>query len=84
MCLFFGVPPVLKNRAMVAQCVMFLIAGYDTVASVLAICTYLLAKNPEDQMRLRQEMQDLVQENKEGLTYEGVMEAKFLDACIMG
>lgn len=69
---------------MVAQCVMFLIAGYDTVASVLSFCTYMLAKNPKDQMRLRQEMQDLLQENKEGLTYEGVMEAKFLDACIMG
>ncbi|KAK4324074.1 hypothetical protein Pmani_005259 [Petrolisthes manimaculis] len=77
-----SVKNVLKDKAMVAQCVMFLIAGYDTVASVTGFCTHLLAKNPKQQERLRQEMQDLVREN-EGLTYEGVMEAKFLDACVM-
>ncbi|XP_045604561.1 cytochrome P450 9e2 isoform X2 [Procambarus clarkii] len=72
---------VLSDRMIVAQSVMFLIAGYDTTASTLAFSSYLLAKNPTHQQRLRQEVQDIVNEHGD-ITYQGIMEAKYLDACL--
>lgn len=74
---------VLSDRIIVSQCVLFLIAGYDTTASLLAFSSYLLAKYPEEQRRLREEIQAMIQEQGD-ITYQGIMEAKFLDACIMG
>lgn len=74
---------VLTDKVFAAQCVLFFIAGYDTTASTLSIMTFLLAKYPKEQQRLRQEMQNLHKEQG-GVTYQGVMEAKFLDACLNG
>ncbi|KAK4327904.1 hypothetical protein Pmani_001654 [Petrolisthes manimaculis] len=72
---------VLTNHTVLAQCIMFLIAGYDTTASTLAFASHLLAKNVKEQQQLREEIQELVKKEGE-LTYHGVMEAKLLDACI--
>ncbi|KAK8735868.1 hypothetical protein OTU49_005354 [Cherax quadricarinatus] len=73
---------VLTDKSIVAQSVLFLIAGYDTTASTLAFASFLLAKYPVHQQRLRQELQQMVQEHGD-ITYQGIMEAKFLDACVM-
>lgn len=72
-----------NNRVVMAQSIMFLIAGNDTVSSALFFVSHLLAQHPDQQQRLRQELQSLVEEEGE-LTYLGIMEAKFLDACING
>ncbi|KAK4307423.1 hypothetical protein Pmani_020812 [Petrolisthes manimaculis] len=72
---------VLTNHTVLAQCIMFLIAGYDTTASTLAFASQLLAKDVKVQQQLREEIQKMVKEEGE-LTYQGVMEAKLLDACI--
>lgn len=74
---------MLTDRLIVAQSVLFLVAGYDTTASTLAMTSFLLAKNPIHQQRLRQEMQQIVEEHG-NITYHSIMEAKFLDACLMG
>ncbi|KAK8738700.1 hypothetical protein OTU49_004021 [Cherax quadricarinatus] len=73
---------VLTDRSIVAQSVMFLIAGFDTTASTLAFSSFLLAKNPRHQQRLREELQQIIQEHGD-ITYQGIMEAKFLNACLM-
>lgn len=73
----------MSDITIVAQCVMFIIAGYDTTATLLAFSSYLLAKNKDQQQRLRDEVQWVVAEHG-GLTYHGIMEAKLLDACLQG
>ncbi|XP_069942992.1 cytochrome P450 3A21, partial [Cherax quadricarinatus] len=73
---------VLTDETIVAQCVLFLIAGYDTTASTLAVLSFLLAKHPIHQQRLRQELQQIIQEEGD-ITYQGIMDAKFLNACVM-
>lgn len=80
--IFCGVT-VLTNHTVVAQCIVFLIGGYDTTASTLAFASHLLAQNVKQQQNLRHEIQELVEREGE-LTYSGVMEAKLLDACING
>ncbi|KAK3872420.1 hypothetical protein Pcinc_022494 [Petrolisthes cinctipes] len=72
---------VLSNEVVLAQCITFLSAGFDTVSSTLYFVSHLLAQHPDQQHRLRQELQALVQEEGQ-LTYQGIMDAKFLQACI--
>ncbi|XP_069937065.1 cytochrome P450 9e2-like isoform X1 [Cherax quadricarinatus] len=73
---------MLTDKSIVAQCVLFLIAGYDTTASALAFSSFLLAKYPIHQLHLREEVQQMIEEHGD-ITYQGILEAKFLDACIM-
>ncbi|KAK4301961.1 hypothetical protein Pmani_025926 [Petrolisthes manimaculis] len=77
---------VLSDDSIVSQSMLFLVTGYDTTASALSFCSYELARNPSEQQRLRDELRGLVKEGKEGdgynLTYEAIMEAKFLNACM--
>ncbi|XP_063856584.1 cytochrome P450 3A11-like [Scylla paramamosain] len=72
---------VMTDLAMVSQSVLFIIAGYDTTASLLANSSFLLAKNKVHQQRLRNELQQMIAEHGK-ITYQGIMEAKFLDACL--
>ncbi|KAG0729732.1 Cytochrome P450 3A41 [Chionoecetes opilio] len=74
---------VFGELTLVAQSVLFLIAGYDTTASTLAFSAFLMAKHPQQQQRLRQELQGLIKEY-DSVTYQGIMEAKYLDAVLMG
>nr|WBG54464.1 cytochrome P450 [Austinograea rodriguezensis] len=73
---------VFGEHTLVAQSVLFLVAGYDTTASTLAFSAFLMAKYPQHQYRLRQELQELIKEYG-SVTYQGIMEAKFLDAILM-
>lgn len=73
---------VFADNTVVAQSVLFLMAGYDTTATTLAFAGRIMATHPEHQQRLRHEMQELVKEHG-SITYQGVMEAKFLDAFLM-
>ncbi|KAK8388285.1 hypothetical protein O3P69_020346 [Scylla paramamosain] len=72
---------VLNDLGIVAQCVMFLVAGYDTTTSLLSFSSFLLAKHENQQQRLRDEVQQLVKEHG-CITYQGIMEAKLLEACL--
>ncbi|ROT64020.1 putative cytochrome P450 6a2 [Penaeus vannamei] len=73
---------LLDDTTIASQCLLFLIAGYETTATTLGFAAFQLAKNPSAQGKLRQEIQDLVHEEGD-ITYQGVMEAKYLDACLM-
>ncbi|XP_066961973.1 cytochrome P450 3A8-like [Macrobrachium rosenbergii] len=73
---------ILDDTTIISQSILFIIVGYDTTATTIAIASYLLSKNPEAQQRLRQELQEIVKEEGK-LTYQAVMDAKYLDACIM-
>ena len=46
----------MTTQEMVAQCVLFFLAGYDTTATTITLATYLLALHPEEQDKLYQEI----------------------------
>ncbi|GFX11724.1 cytochrome P450 3A21 [Trichonephila clavipes] len=67
---------------LVAQCVIFFLAGYDTTASTLSFASYLLALNPECQEKLHDEIVEAVNNANGVLTYEAVQNMKYLDNVI--
>ncbi|GBM94671.1 Cytochrome P450 3A13 [Araneus ventricosus] len=74
-----------KNMSMselVAQCVVFFIAGYEGVSSVLAFTTYLLALHPDIQERVHEELVEAVKQSNGELTYETLQSVRYLDNVI--
>ena len=71
------------EKTLLDKSVVFLIGGYETTSSTLSFATHLLAKHRQQQQRLRQELQEVVKEHG-SITYQGVKETKYLDACLNG
>ena len=63
----------------VASAILFMVAGSDTSANTLAFTCYQLAKNPEIQEKLRDEINSMYEGNptKESLTYEDLQKMPY-------
>ncbi|CAG9838975.1 unnamed protein product [Diabrotica balteata] len=59
----------------------FFVAGFETTSSTTSFTLYELCLNKTIQNKLRSEILANIRENK-GITYEGVMQMKYLDLCI--
>ncbi|XP_075984132.1 cytochrome P450 6B5-like [Anticarsia gemmatalis] len=71
-----------SDRLLVAQCFVFFGAGYETSASTLSFTMFELAKHPEIQERVLQEVDEYLRRNDNVLKYECVAEMPYLEACI--
>ena len=69
---------VLSDSSMVAQSVLFLIAGYDTTSTLLTFAAYCLALDQEIQQRVQQEVDEAIARH-DGLTYDAVMDMPYMD-----
>ena len=52
----------LEKGEIIADCIGFILAGYESTSTTLAFVTYLLAANPEAQERLANEIHDYFEE----------------------
>ncbi|TKR68100.1 hypothetical protein L596_024134 [Steinernema carpocapsae] len=68
----------LSTEEIVLQCLVFLLAGYDTTANALSFTTFCLAKNPEAQKKVQEEIDFVFGEDDE-VTYEKVHKLIYLD-----
>ena len=73
----------LDEEMLVCTAMTFLLAGYDTTASTLAHAAYLLAKHPEEQARLQEEV-DRAFEDAEGEfpDYSTIQGLPYLDMVV--
>ena len=62
----------------VSVCFGFLVAGYETTSTALAYCAWFLAKYPEVQERLYDEIKENIKEDSED--YDNTMKIQYLDA----
>ena len=53
----------LEKGEIIADCVGFILAGYETTSNTLAFATYQLAANPEAQERLANEIHAYFEKN---------------------
>ncbi|EYC41274.1 hypothetical protein Y032_0575g199 [Ancylostoma ceylanicum] len=70
----------LTREEIAAQCFIFLLAGFDTTANSLAYITYLLAKNPDIQRNLQEEIDQYC--DLETISYETLASMKYLDCSV--
>ncbi|XP_043945401.1 cytochrome P450 3A30-like [Protopterus annectens] len=71
----------LTDDEIVAQSVLFIIAGYETTSTALTYLAYNLALHPDEQQKLQQEIDDTFPD-KASLTYDGLMQMEYLDMVI--
>lgn len=73
---------VLTEEEALSQCIAFFIAGLDTISSVLAFTSYLLALHPGVQKKLREEVDCCFKENGEVPSLDDVSKLKYLNCVI--
>lgn len=67
-----------------AQVFVFFIAGFETSSTTMMFALYELAMNEDVQKQARQEIADTLQRHGGTLTYEAMMELRYLDNVING
>nr|AFJ11398.1 thromboxane A synthase [Penaeus monodon] len=70
---------LLSDEEIIANAWVFLLGGFETTANSLTYTTYLLAKHPEIQDKVYQELQDVIKDSNTNLTYEQVHKLTYLD-----
>ncbi|GFQ86305.1 cytochrome P450 3A8, partial [Trichonephila clavata] len=78
----FHAKKTLSTNELIAQCVIFFLAGFETTASTLAFVSYYLALNPDIQDKLVAEIDETVKSGNGELTYEAIQNMKYLDNVI--
>lgn len=74
----------LTEDQIAAHTFVFYIAGFETSSTTLSYCLYELAKNPQVQQRVHDELDQVLARHHGQTTYETVTEMKYLEACIKG
>ncbi|XP_013788258.1 cytochrome P450 3A9-like isoform X2 [Limulus polyphemus] len=72
---------ILTRDDILANSILFFLAGYDTTANALSYCVYCLALNQECQEKLIQEI-DHVWEEHDGIDYEQIGKMAYLDRVL--
>ncbi|XP_064551997.1 uncharacterized protein LOC135437852 [Drosophila montana] len=67
---------------MAAQSFIFFVAGFDTSASTLGFALYELAKQPQLQLKLRQDIEQALQAHGGQFTYECMQELRYMELVI--
>lgn len=58
------------------------VEGFETSSSVLAFALYEMARNPDIQERLYEEISEILAEHNDEFTFEALEEMKYLDCVI--
>ncbi|XP_030555282.1 probable cytochrome P450 9h1 [Drosophila novamexicana] len=68
---------------LLAQCLLFFAAGFETVSTCLCFCTYELCMNPAVQEQLYDEIQSVEQQLQgKPLDYDTLMHMKYMDMVV--
>ncbi|KAI4471433.1 cytochrome p450 [Holotrichia oblita] len=69
----------LTTEEMLAQSVIFFGAGFETSSTNLSFCLYELAWHQDIQQRLREEILEVLNRYDGEITYEAIMDMKYMD-----
>ncbi|XP_055619252.1 cytochrome P450 9e2-like [Toxorhynchites rutilus septentrionalis] len=73
----------MTDMEMVAQCLIFFLAGFDTVSTCLLFLTYELTINPDVQRKLHQEIVETQASlGGKSLTYDAMQRMKYMDMVV--
>ncbi|EDO45653.1 predicted protein [Nematostella vectensis] len=72
----------LSLDAIIANTIVFLLAGHETTSSTIAFASYFLAKNPKIQEKLQQEIDSVWSGEEEMPSYDTVHDLPYLEMVI--
>lgn len=72
----------LSIEDMTAQAFIFFFGGFETSATVMSFAAHEIATNPDILAKLRQEIDEVLEESNGKVTYEAINRLKYLDAII--
>nr|ULR85518.1 cytochrome P450 [Spodoptera frugiperda] len=70
------------DELLVAQCILFFSAGFETSANTMGFTLFELAKNPEVQQKAAEEVDEFMRRHNNKLVYDCVTELPYLEACM--
>ncbi|KAH9508580.1 hypothetical protein Btru_052072 [Bulinus truncatus] len=73
-------PKTMSDRELIGQSILIIFAGFETTATTLQMVLYLLAKHPDVQERVVQEIQENV--SAESPTYDELGHLKYMEQVI--
>uniref|UniRef100_A0A8C8SC68 Cytochrome P450 3A n=1 Tax=Pelusios castaneus TaxID=367368 RepID=A0A8C8SC68_9SAUR len=71
----------LTDTEILAQAIIFIFAGYETISSILCYMAYSLATHPDVQQKLQEEIDSLFP-NQAPLTYDALVQMEYLDMAL--
>ncbi|XP_028133915.2 cytochrome P450 9e2 [Diabrotica virgifera virgifera] len=72
----------ITNEDIVAQALVFFFAGFDSSSNLMSFMGYELCANPDIQDRLREEIKETLENCNEKLTYEALVDMKYMDMVV--
>ncbi|CAG2062792.1 unnamed protein product, partial [Timema podura] len=67
---------------LLAQCLIFFTAGFETSSSTMSFCLHELAVNPDIQQKLRKEIDKVLEDHGGELTYDAVQSMTYLGMVV--
>lgn len=74
----------LTDDDLTAQATVFFLAGFETSSTVLSFALLELAMHPEVQEKAREEIEDVLTRHDGQLTYQAMIDMKYLDFILEG
>ncbi|XP_017474932.1 PREDICTED: probable cytochrome P450 6g2 [Rhagoletis zephyria] len=75
-------PFILEGDALAAQAAIFFSAGFETTSATMSFTMFEMARHPEMQQRLREEIRIALQSNDGKVTYELIVGLKYMDNVV--
>lgn len=75
---------VWSEKDLVAQAVVFFIAGFETISTGMTFLMYEMGRNPDIQERLVQEIMETDKKNGGKLDFDSIQKMVYLDMVITG
>lgn len=76
--------PEMTLQLMAAQCLLFFIGGFEGTSSALTFLLFELARHPEIQDKLRDEITTVIESNDGQITYDLLKQMPYLDMVLAG
>lgn len=74
---------VLNEETIIAQALLFLLAGFETSSTLLTYTSYELALNQDIQQKLRKEIEEVLEKHGGQCSYEALLEMNYLDMVLL-
>lgn len=72
----------ISETTVVAQAFNFILAGYDAMKTTSTMLTYYIAKHPEIQEKLQEEIDEFLEKHNDEIPFESLNELPYLNACL--